>query len=66
MQVKSPVGVFPMRITRARLSRDGMRLDTAMGAWRSEVELDRSDVPLLATGVAALAAAFVLGRLSGR
>jgi hypothetical protein len=66
MQVQSPVGTFPLRITHARIAGGVPRLDAAMGAWRSEVALDRHDLPLIAAVTATLAAAFVLGRLSRR
>lgn len=64
MQVRSPVGTFPLRITGARIADGAPRFDTAMGAWRSEVALDRGDVPLVTAAAAALAVAFVLGRYS--
>jgi hypothetical protein len=66
MQVRSPVGTFPVHITAARIGRGGLTLATTMGAWRSEISLDRRDLPLLAGGVALLAAAYALGRLTAR
>lgn len=66
MQVRSPVGTFPLRITGARIAGGAPRLDTAMGAWRSEVTLDRNDLPLAIAAAGALAAAFALGRHSRR
>lgn len=62
MQVQSPVGTFPLRITGVRIDGGVPRLQTAMGVWRSEVALDRSDAPLLLAAAAALTAAFLLGR----
>lgn len=64
MRVQSPVGSFPVRITGARLENGAPTLQTAMGAWRSEVKLDRADLPLLGLLVAALGGAFLLGRLT--
>jgi hypothetical protein len=64
MQVRSPVGTFPLRITGARVADGAPRFDAAMGAWRSEVALDRRDVPLVAAAVGMLAVAFALGRYS--
>lgn len=64
MQVRSPVGVFPVHVTAARIGRDGVTLATSMGAWRSEIRLDRSDLPLVASGIGALAGAYALGRLT--
>jgi hypothetical protein len=67
MRVLSPVGTFPIRLTGARLERDGPVIDAAMGAWRSEVRLELADMPLLLAAGAVLAAAFVAGRMtSGR
>jgi len=64
MQVRSPVGTFPVRITGAGIAGGVPRIKTAMGAWRSEISLDRGDVPLLIAAAGALVAAFVLGRRS--
>jgi hypothetical protein len=66
MQVRSPVGTFPVHITAARIGRGGVTLATSMGAWRSEIKFDRQDLPLLAGGVALLAGAYALGRLTAR
>ena len=41
MRVLSPVGTFPIRLTGARVERDGPVIEAAMGAWRSEVRLER-------------------------
>lgn len=65
MRVLSPVGTFPLRLTGARLERSGPVVDTAMGAWRSEVRLDRADVPVAAAAACLLAGAFLIGWASG-
>lgn len=64
MQVRSPVGTFPVHITAARFGRRGLTLATSMGAWRSEIRLDRHDLPLLTGAAALLAGAYALGRLT--
>ena len=64
MQVLSPVGTFPLKITHASLRGRRPTFEAAMGAWRSEVTLDRGDLPLAAGALAALALAFAAGRLS--
>ncbi len=64
MRVLSPVGVFPLRVTGVRRQRDGLVVDTAMGAWHSEVRLDREDLPLIFAIVGVVVAAFLFGRLS--
>jgi hypothetical protein len=67
MRVLSPVGTFPVRLTGARMKRDGPVIEAAMGAWRSEVRLEPADAPLLLAAGAVLAAAFMAGRMtSGR
>lgn len=67
MRVLSPVGTFPVRLTGARVERDGPVIYAAMGAWRSEVRLEPADLPLLMAAGAMLAAAFMAGRMtSGR
>jgi hypothetical protein len=37
MRVLSPVGTFPVRLSGARIERDGPVIEAAMGAWRSEI-----------------------------
>jgi hypothetical protein len=64
MRVLSPVGTFPVRLTGARVERDGPVIEAAMGAWRSEIRLEPSDLPLLLAAGAVLAAAFAAGRLT--
>jgi hypothetical protein len=67
MRVLSPVGTFPVRITGARVQRDGLVIDAAMGVWRSEVRLEPADMPLLLGAGALLTTAFIAGRMvSGR
>jgi hypothetical protein len=66
MQVISPVGAFPLRVQRARVEDGRIVIETAMGAWRSEVRLDRSDIPLVAGALGSLVVAFAFGRITGR
>lgn len=66
MQVLSPVGTFPLRITRVRVHDGALAFDTAMGAWRSEVRLERRDTPLVALGAGVVALAFFLGRTTSK
>lgn len=62
MRVQSPVGTFPMRLGRPRLAGGRPRIPAAMGAWHSEVTLDRDDVPLILYVAAFATAVFLLGR----
>jgi hypothetical protein len=64
MRVLSPVGTFPLSLKGIRLADGRPVVDTAMGAWRSEIRLDRHDVPLVAVAVGLIAASFLLGRVS--
>lgn len=64
MQVLSPVGTFPLHIQRASLRDGAISLDAALGAWRSEVRLGRSELPLAGALAGILVLAFALGRLS--
>jgi hypothetical protein len=66
MQVQSPVGTFPLRLAGVRLKGRTLRIDTYLGAWRSEVTLDRSDARLAAATAAIVALVFALGRRSAR
>jgi hypothetical protein len=66
MRVLSPVGTFPLRFTGAHIERKGPVFDTAMGAWRSEVRLDRNDLPLIAAVCGAFVAVFLFGRACSR
>lgn len=62
MRVQSPVGTFPMRMGRPRVSDGTLRIPADMGAWHSEVTFDRTDVPLLVPAAAFVVAVFMLGR----
>lgn len=66
MRVLSPVGTFPMRLRGVRWGDGGPVIDAAMGAWRSQVRLERRDLPLVGAAIGIVAAAFFLGRLSLR
>jgi hypothetical protein len=48
MRVSSPIGDLPFVPERVRVSRDGVEIDGAMGAWPAHVHLDASDLPALA------------------
>ncbi len=64
MQVQSPVGTFPLRVAGVRLQRGSLKVDTYLGAWRSEVTVDRSDARLAVAVLGLLAIVFALGRRS--
>jgi hypothetical protein len=66
MQVLSPVGTFPLRFTGVHIKQRIPVIDTAMGAWRSELRLDRHDLPLAAAAVGVISTAFLLGRVCMR
>ena len=66
MQVQSPVGTFPLRVAGVRLEGRSVKVDTYLGAWRSEVTLDRADARLVAAACAVLVLVFTLGRRSAR
>jgi hypothetical protein len=66
MQVQSPVGSFPLRVAGVRLQGRSLKVDTYLGAWRSEVTLDRTDARLAAVVFGLLALVFALGRRSAR
>lgn len=66
MQVLSPVGRFPLKITGLRLRNGPPAIRTEMGVWRSDVILERRDLPMIAAAAATLVAAFVLGRVITR
>jgi len=64
VEVLSPVGTFPLHIQRARLREGSVSLDATLGAWRSEVRLGRSELPLAGAFAGILVLAFALGRSS--
>ena len=66
MQVQTPVGTFPLRIAGVRLQGSSLKVDSYLGAWRSEVTLDRSDAPLAGAAFGLLTLVFALGRRSAR
>lgn len=66
MRVLSPVGEFPVRITGVRISKRRPIVESAMGAWRSEIHFEKSDLPYLIAAVAGFAAVFLAGRRSSR
>jgi hypothetical protein len=48
MRVSSPIGDLPFVPERVRVSRAGVELHGAMGAWPAHVHLDAADLPALA------------------
>ena len=48
MRVSSPIGDLPFEPRRARLGRDGLHVEGAMGAWPAHVHVAPSDLPALA------------------
>jgi hypothetical protein len=72
MRVSSPIGDLPFEAQRLRLSRRGLRIEGAMGAWPAHVHVEPSDLPALArllpwrSLAVALAAGLFLARGSRR
>jgi hypothetical protein len=66
MEILSPVGSFPVRITRVGIKQHHVALEARMGAWRSEVKLDRADMPLVGTALGIVALSFVAGRVTAQ
>jgi hypothetical protein len=66
MEVLSPVGTFPLRMTSVKVKEGRLRIATELGVWRSEVVLGREDLPLLGACAGGLSALFLLGRTSAR
>ncbi|MGE0218306.1 hypothetical protein [Mycolicibacterium sp.] len=68
MQVLSPVGRFRVSADGLRIRNGQLVVKASLGAWRSEVTLERADLPLLSAvvgvGGGLLAAAFGAGRWS--
>ncbi len=68
MQVLSPVGRFRVSANSVQLRNGQLVIGASLGAWRSEVTLEKADLPLIAAAVGvvggALAAAFGAGRWS--
>lgn len=48
MRVSSPIGDLPFTPERVRVTRAGVEIDGAMGAWPAHVHLDAADLPALA------------------
>jgi hypothetical protein len=48
VKVSSPIGELPFEPRRLRVSRQGLDIDGAMGAWPAHVHVDASDLPALA------------------
>jgi hypothetical protein len=62
VEVQSPVGTFPLRLSGVKIDSGGLRVRTTMGAWRSEVRLGREDAPM----IAAVLGSWILTYLWGR
>ena len=63
MKVSSPIGELPFEPRRVRVSRRGLDIDGAMGAWPAHVHIDFSDLPPLARLLPLRALAFAAGCL---
>jgi hypothetical protein len=48
VRVSSPIGDLPFTPTSMHVSRDGLDIDGAMGAWPAHVHVDATDLPVLA------------------
>jgi hypothetical protein len=70
VKVSSPIGDLPFEPKRLRVSRRGLDIDGAMGAWPAHVHIDASDLPalgrLLPLRALTLATAGLLVALAGR
>jgi hypothetical protein len=70
VKVSSPIGELPFEPRRLRLSRHGLDIDGAMGAWPAHVHVDASDLPalgrLLPLRALSFAAAGLLVACAGR
>jgi hypothetical protein len=64
MRVQSPVGQFPVHVVGIGLRHGRPTVEIAMGAWRSRVWFERTDVPLIAAVLLLLASVFAAGRRS--
>lgn len=68
MQVLSPVGRFPVTVDGVHIQDRRIVVKASLGAWRSEVTLERSDLPLVSVVLAVLGvvplATFGIGRWS--
>jgi hypothetical protein len=66
MQVLSPVGRFRVSLGGARWEHGRPVLDVRMGAWRSEVTLERRDLPLAGAALGLVVGAAWGGWRAGR
>jgi hypothetical protein len=48
MKVSSPIGELPFEPRRVTVSRAGIEIEGAMGAWPAHVHIDVADLPALA------------------
>jgi hypothetical protein len=48
MKVSSPIGELPFEPRRITVSRTGVHIEGAMGAWPAHVHVEASDLPALA------------------
>lgn len=48
MRVRSPIGDLPFSITAVRVEDRELVIDGELGAWRSQINVSASDVPMIA------------------
>jgi hypothetical protein len=66
MRVRSPIGELPFTITAVRREGRGVVVEGELGAWRSQIEIEAADIPMLARAlrrplaVAAVASAVIV------
>ena len=64
MQVRSPVGEFKVAVDGVRIRDGRLVVHMSMGAWRSEVTLERGDLPYVGVAASLLLGTFYMGRQS--
>jgi hypothetical protein len=48
MRVRSPIGDLPFAVTAIRVEQRQLVIDGELGAWRSQINVAASDIPMLA------------------
>jgi hypothetical protein len=48
MRVRSPIGDLPFAVTAVRVEDRELVIDGELGAWRSQINVSASDVPMIA------------------
>jgi hypothetical protein len=61
MIINSPVGRFPFEVAGMRLEAGRIRVEGAMGAWPTSVEIEPRDLPRIAARLVPRSPAVLLG-----